>query len=74
MLHSFVDKYPVINCEYIGGKLVEIHLRQNPDFLWGNTRMIPVWDIEQLENIPEGFRYIPDNPPEEKRLGILIDQ
>lgn len=73
MLHGFVDKYPVINCEYIGGKLVEIHLRQNPDFLWGNTRMIPVWDVEQLDNIPSGFRYIPDNPPEEKRLGMLID-
>lgn len=73
MLSDFVDKYPVINCEYIGGKLVEIHLRPNQDFIHGNTRMIPVWDEKQLEEIPPGFRYIPDNPPEEKRLGMFID-
>lgn len=72
-LNGFIKKYPVINCEFVGRKLIEIHLRQNPDFLWGNSRMIPVWDIKQLEKIPDGFRYIADNPPEEKRLGMLID-
>lgn len=72
-LKNFADKYPVINCEFIGGKLIEVHLRHNPDFVWGNNRMIPVWDECQLENIPNGFRYIPDNGTEEKRLGILVD-
>jgi len=73
ILENLAKKYPVINCEFIGGQLVEIHLRQNPDFLWGNSRMIPVWDIKQLEKIPPGFRFIPDDPPEEKRLGMLVD-
>lgn len=72
-IQHFVGKYPVINCEFIGGKLIEIHLRQNPDFLWGNSRMIPVWNIKQLEKIPPGFRFIPDDPPEEKRIGVLVD-
>lgn len=72
ILHGFINKYTVINCEFIGGKLIEIHLRENPDFLWGNSRMIPVWDTEQLDDIPPGFRFIPDNPPEERRLGLLV--
>lgn len=72
MLAKIAKKYPVVNCEFIGKKLIEVHLRENPDFAWGNSEMIPVWTKEQLKNIPENYTYISDLGEEEKRIGILV--
>ena len=33
----------MINCEYIGDKLIEVHLRHNEDFNDNITEFIPVW-------------------------------
>jgi hypothetical protein len=64
-------RYRFINCEFIGGKLIEVHLRHNPDFSHGNTEMIPVWPGESTVT-PYGFRYIPDTD-EEDRVGIFVN-
>ena len=57
-------------CEYIGGKLIEIHLRRNPDFDWGNTQFIPVWRGQDTTP-PQGYRYI-DYPEVHGRVGAWI--
>ena len=64
-------RYKTINCEFIGGKLIEIHLRSNPDFSYGNTSMIPVWKDEE-DPKPEGYTFISDEGQELERLGIWI--
>lgn len=64
-------KYKTINCEFIDGKLIEIHLRGNPDFSHGNKSMIPVWKDEQ-DPKPEGYTFISDDGEEVERLGIWI--
>ena len=64
-------RYAKINCEFIGGKLIEIHLRGNSDFSHGNSSMIPVWKDEQDPN-PKGYTFISDNGEELERLGIWI--
>ena len=71
MLVRMCLRYKYINCEFIGGKLIEIHLRGNPDFFYGNTQAIPVWPGESLEP-PEGFRFIPD-VDEDERIGIFVN-
>jgi hypothetical protein len=75
-------RYKTINCEFIDGKLIEIHLRGNPDFSYGNSSMIPVWKDEHPEKfdidfhythlVRDGYRFISDNGEELERLGIWI--
>lgn len=73
MLTKICLLYKTINCEFIGGKLIEIHLRANPDFSYGNTAMIPVWK-GQNTTPPDGFKYLEDNPEgsDDERIGIWI--
>ena len=52
-------RYPIVNCEFIGGKLIEVHFRGNPDFRHGNSEYIPVWEGQDI-NPPEGYTYIED--------------
>lgn len=68
---AIAKKYEFINCEFIGGNLIEVHLRQNPDFVYGNKSMIPVWTEEQALKVPNGYAFIRDTA-EEKRVGIFI--
>lgn len=42
-------KYPYSNVEFIGGRVIEVHLRQNPDFSYNNTVAVPVWDDETID-------------------------
>lgn len=74
-LPSFIGfiplRYKTINCEFIGGKLIEIHLRGNPDFMHGNSSMIPLWKNE-VDPKPEGYRFISDEGTELERLGIYV--
>jgi len=51
ILNSLKGNYEWINCEFIGNKLIEVHFRQNPDFRYGNSVAIPVWDDEKIENM-----------------------
>ena len=43
MLYPNILKYERINLEYIGDKLIEVHLRGNEDFV-NNSEFIPVWE------------------------------
>jgi hypothetical protein len=73
MLVRMCLRYKYINCEFIGDKLIEVHLRGNPDFVYGNTQVIPVWRGDSLEP-PVGFRLIPDNTEDEDdRIGIFVN-
>lgn len=73
MLIKMCLLYKTINCEFINGKLIEIHLRANPDFSHGNTEMIPVWK-GQSTTPPDGFRYLEDalEDSADERIGIFI--
>ncbi len=70
LIKPLAKKYQHMCCEYIGGKLIEIHLRRNPDFDWGNTEFIPVWH-GQNTTAPEGYKYI-DYPELHGRVGAWI--
>ena len=70
ILKPFAKKYQWINCEFIGGNLIEVHLRSNPEFEWGNKEFIPVWASKSI-NVPEGYRYI-KYPDIHGRIGAYI--
>lgn len=44
ILKKLRGNYEWINCEFIGNRLIEVHFRQNPDFRYGNSVAIPVWN------------------------------
>ena len=69
-LGSIRVKYSKINCEYIGGKLIEVHLRHNPDFPGNRQEYIPVWQ-GQNECPPQGYEYIED-PDVHGRIGAWV--
>lgn len=70
ILHSFVEKYEWINCEYIGGKLIEVHFRHNEDFVNGIVHFIPVWEGESTDP-PEGYTYR-EYPDVHGRIGAFV--
>ena len=55
ILNPFVNM-EWINCEFIGGKLIEVHFRHNEDFDKETSEFIPVWE-GQSTNPPEGYKY-----------------
>ena len=69
VLWKFKD-FPIVNCEFIGGKLIEVHFRENPDFKHGNSEYIPVWEGQEI-NTPEGYTYI-ENADVHGRIGANI--
>ena len=71
ILYGLTIRHRFINCEFINGKLIEVHLRTNPDFDYGNTEMIPVWPSQSTDP-PSGFRFIQDTD-EDDRIGIFIN-
>ena len=56
ILNGF-EKYEWINCEFIDGNLIEVHLRRNEDFENDIEIFIPVWEGEEI-NVPENMKYI----------------
>lgn len=69
ILRDLKGNYEYINCEFIGDNLIEVHFRQNPDFRYGNSVAIPVWNNENLQ-ISEEYMYIEDSDYE--RRGFYI--
>lgn len=61
ILYPTILKYNVINVEYIGNKVIEVHLRGNEDFKDGIQEFIPVWEGDN-KIPPKGYtyRYYPD--------------
>ena len=70
ILNSLKGDYEWINCEFIGNHLIEVHFRRNPDFRYGNSVAIPVWNDQKIENI-ENLRFIEDK--DYLRRGFYID-
>ena len=69
-MDNLKGNYDWINCEFIGDKLIEVHFRQNPDFRYGNTVAIPVWDQKITEH-EQNYTYILDE--DYHRKGFYID-
>lgn len=70
ILNRLVGNYEYINCEFIGNRLIEVHFRRNPDFRYGNTVAIPIWEGETIENVND-YKQIKDE--DYLRSGFLID-
>lgn len=69
ILHDLKGLYDWINCEFIDGKLIEVHFRRNPDFRYGNRTAIPIWKDQEIP-ITNSYRYIEDE--DFHRKGFLI--
>jgi len=67
---DFLKDYPHVNCEFIGGKLIEVHFRHNPDFRWNQTEYIPVWEGENTIP-PTGYTF-KDDAEVHGRIGAFI--
>lgn len=70
-LASFAKKYRHINIEYIGGKVIEVHFRCNPDWQLAENiqELIPVWDNQKISP-PAGYEYI--ESPDDARAGFFV--
>lgn len=73
ILEKLVGDYEWINCEFIGNHLIEVQIRQNPDFQWGNTIAIPVWRNESryYGEYCGDYQFI--SYPDYNREGFYID-
>lgn len=83
-LPEWIDEFAdvqFLNIEFIGNKIIEIHLRWGIDFPEGSTEIIPVWRScnceEILSMISNGYSYIEDYVDAEQnlkdpRLGFLF--
>lgn len=59
-----------INCEFIGGKLIEVHFRKNSDFENGISEFIPVWKGQDIDP-PKGYSFI-EYPDIHGRIGAYV--
>jgi len=69
VLENLKGNYDWINCEFINGNLIEVHIRQNPDFRYNNEVAIPIWDDNDQEKY-QNMRYIKDS--DYKRKGFYL--
>lgn len=70
ILKDLATRHEHINCEFINGKLIEVHLRRNEDFDGNIDTFIPVWEGESI-NPPAGYIYR-DYPDVHGRIGAFI--
>ena len=70
VLNNLKGNYEWINCEFIDNKLIEVHFRRNPDFRYGNSVAIPVWNDENIQKV-ENFTFVSDQ--DYLRQGFYID-
>jgi hypothetical protein len=69
--HETLQDYEQINIEYIGNKIIEIHLRPNEDFHDKDIKeFIPVWQGEDT-TAPQGYQYI-ECPEYHGRIGAFV--
>ena len=69
-IHEAVGEHDIVNCEFIGDKLIEVHLRHNPDFEGHIMEFIPVWEGEDT-SAPNGYKYR-EYPDVHGRIGAFI--
>lgn len=70
ILQEFASRYEYINCEFIGNRLIEVHLRRNEDFNSNINVFVPVWEGESTEP-PPGYVYR-EYPDVHGRIGAFI--
>ena len=70
ILNELVQYHPWMNCEFIGDKLIEVHLRRNEDFDGNINHFIPVWEGEDTTP-PTGYSYR-NYPDVHGRIGAFI--
>lgn len=73
VLNDIATRYEWINCEFIGDKLIEVHIRRNPDFRYNNTVAVPVWNDQKVPELDEstGMYYIEDK--DYRRQGFIVN-
>ena len=69
ILEELCGNYEWINCEFIGNKLIEVHFRRNPDFMYENTVAIPIWQEDEMVNNSE-YRFVKSE--DYHRKGFLV--
>ena len=69
IIQKIIRKYKYSNCEFIDGNLIEVHLRRNPNFCYGNSEYLPVFTDEF--DVPDGYEFIND-PGLNNRVGAFI--
>ena len=69
VLNEFIST-PWINCEFIGGKLIEVHFRHNMDFEGDIEEFIPVWEGQNIIP-PQGYTYR-EYPEVHGRIGAFV--
>lgn len=70
ILNTFVNKHPWVNCEFIGSKLIEVHLRRNQNFDGNISHFVPVWQGESTVP-PTGYTYR-EYPGMHGRIGAFV--
>jgi hypothetical protein len=70
ILNDLAARHKWINCEFIHGKLIEVHLRHNEDFEGGITHFIPVWEGNSTVP-PKGYTYR-EYPDVHGRIGAFV--
>ena len=69
ILYELQGKHRYVNVEMIGDKIIEIHLRLNPDFEDNVQEIFPVWENESIIP-PTGYKFVESK--EYKRLGFFV--
>lgn len=58
------EKYGVVNYESIGDKIIEVHMRSNPDWIKHRAdELIPIWKGTTAKIVPD---------PDEDRVGFVV--
>jgi len=70
ILVNIAAKYEWVNCEFINGNIIEVHLRPNVDFQNNITHFIPVWQGQDTIP-PAGYTYI-SYPDVHGRIGAFV--
>ena len=70
MLHAISYPHKWINCEFIDGNLIEVHLRRNEDFDEDTQHFIPVWEGQDTTP-PKGYTYR-EYPDVHGRIGAFV--
>lgn len=70
ILKDFATRHKHINCEFIGNRLIEVHLRRNEDFNANINEFIPVWEGQSTVP-PAGYNYR-EYPDVHGRIGAFI--
>lgn len=68
ILKQFVGEYEWVNVEMIDNKIIEVHLRRNPDFLGRDTdKIVPIWSDKLC---PDGYIFVSDE--DGLRVGFCV--